>query len=139
MDMDFLGGVYRQGMYSSPARRDGGGAKAHRARLTCTSRLLTAHHPAPTQHGHLTPWKCDEKPHTRFLPPRPDAGDVQLRPDGRGVTDPSVQQMNAAASRGDLPQANAMIDRSSRTNPNSGQGHYVKAELGGGKDAATAK
>jgi uncharacterized protein len=54
--------------------------------------------------------------------------------------DPSVQDIYATASRGDLPAANKMIDEVLAKHPRSAKAHYVKAELAArGRDLATAR
>lgn len=54
--------------------------------------------------------------------------------------EPSVQDIYATASRGDLPGANRMIDEVLAKHPGSAKAHYVKAELAArGKDLATAR
>ncbi len=56
------------------------------------------------------------------------------------ATEPTVQQVYAAADRGDLRGANEMIDQVLAKHPRSAKAHYVKAELAArGKDIATAK
>lgn len=54
--------------------------------------------------------------------------------------EPTVQEVYATASRGDLPAANRMIDEVLSQHPRSGKAHYVKAELAArGRDLATAR
>jgi uncharacterized protein len=54
--------------------------------------------------------------------------------------EPTVHDIYQAASQGDLPKAQAMIDEVIRRHPGSAKAHYVKAELAArGKDAATAR
>lgn len=54
--------------------------------------------------------------------------------------EPTVQEIYATASRGDLPGANRMIDEVLAKHPRSAKAHYVKAELAArGGDVASAR
>ncbi|MFI4927210.1 MAG: hypothetical protein ACHP7E_05920, partial [Burkholderiales bacterium] len=58
----------------------------------------------------------------------------------QAAPDPTVQEISATASRGDLPGANRMIDEVLAKHPRSAKAHYVKAELSArGHDLATAR
>ncbi|MBK6008243.1 hypothetical protein JJB11_19230 [Ramlibacter ginsenosidimutans] len=58
----------------------------------------------------------------------------------QAAPEPSVQEIYATASRGDLPGANRMIDEVLAKHPGSAKAHYVKAELAArGQDLATAR